>query len=148
MTGPVALPIVLVMENRDTRTKQCPRCGETKTAECFGVNRARPDGLGRCCKPCTSERAQENYRKRITAQGKTVRERIPLPEGTEGCKRCPDCGEVKPHEEFRKNKARPDGLAFYCKSCFKRRDQLGYKDRAEREGRTEPFSSDLSFAVV
>ncbi|WP_344824736.1 endonuclease VII domain-containing protein [Actinocorallia longicatena] len=116
--------------------KSCPRCGETKPVKAFGVNRARSDGFGRCCKPCTMQRAQENYRIRMAREGRQVRESIPLPEGAEGCKRCPDCERVKPFEEFRKNKARHDGLAFYCKECFRRRDKAGHKAREEAKGRS------------
>ena len=32
-------------------------------------------------------------------------------------KKCPHCGEVKPLDEFAKNKSRRDGLSVYCKRC-------------------------------
>jgi hypothetical protein len=32
-------------------------------------------------------------------------------------KTCPKCEENKPKEEFYKNKSKPDGLDFICKSC-------------------------------
>ena len=32
-------------------------------------------------------------------------------------KRCPGCGETKPHSEFSKDKARRDGLQAHCKQC-------------------------------
>ena len=32
-------------------------------------------------------------------------------------KRCPGCGETKPHSEFSKNKAQRDGLQTHCKQC-------------------------------
>jgi hypothetical protein len=53
-----------------------------------------------------------------------------------GHKRCPDCGEVKPAAAYRRNKSRPDGLAFYCEDCFKRRDSAGYRRRMAERGRT------------
>lgn len=49
---------------------------------------------------------------------------------------CPDCGIEKPRSEFRRNKARPDGLSFYCKKCFAQRDKEGYRKRQEKKGRT------------
>lgn len=35
----------------------------------------------------------------------------------EGHKRCPTCGQVKPHDGFHRNSARYDGLAIKCKPC-------------------------------
>lgn len=51
-------------------------------------------------------------------------------------RQCPDCGEVKSSSAFRRNKSRPDGLAFYCKECFKRRDGVAYRRRMAERGRT------------
>lgn len=36
-------------------------------------------------------------------------------------KRCPDCGEFKPLEEFPRNKRTADGAAAYCKPCHNAR---------------------------
>ena len=47
-------------------------------------------------------------------------------------KSCPDCGHVQPISEFTKNRARPDGLAFYCRSHARQRS------RASRETRLGP----------
>lgn len=33
-------------------------------------------------------------------------------------KKCPDCGEVKPSDNFYKNKSAKDGLNSYCKGCW------------------------------
>jgi hypothetical protein len=41
-------------------------------------------------------------------------------------KSCPDCGFNKSASEFRKNKATPDELSSYCKSCCKARDRRRY----------------------
>lgn len=43
----------------------------------------------------------------------------------------PDCGELKSIDEFNRNRSRPDGLQFYCKSCFSRRGGETYR----RKGR-------------
>lgn len=32
-------------------------------------------------------------------------------------KRCPECGELKPLDEFCRNRSRKDGRAAYCKPC-------------------------------
>lgn len=50
-------------------------------------------------------------------------------------KRCPDCGEVKPQSAYRRNRSNPDGLAFYCKECFRRRDSATYRRRRMRQGK-------------
>jgi hypothetical protein len=39
----------------------------------------------------------------------------------DGMKRCPDCGEWKPRDEFPRNKATRDGFAAYCKPCHNAR---------------------------
>lgn len=46
-------------------------------------------------------------------------------------KKCPKCGEVKPHSEYHKNKSRYDGLAGWCKVCWaKRQREKGWKSPA------------------
>jgi peptide methionine sulfoxide reductase MsrB len=50
-------------------------------------------------------------------------------------KRCRDCEQDKPLDEFWRNKSSPDGLATYCIPCFKRRNRAASERRAAREGR-------------
>jgi hypothetical protein len=47
---------------------------------------------------------------------------------------CPDCKREKPAADFRRNRARPDGLSHYCRDCFKVRDATSYRGRAEAKG--------------
>jgi hypothetical protein len=49
-------------------------------------------------------------------------------------KQCPDCGALRPLEEFGRNKARPDGRAYYCKPCFRRRAGEHYRKAREAAG--------------
>jgi hypothetical protein len=49
-------------------------------------------------------------------------------------KQCPDCKLVKSFVDFRRNAARPDGLAFYCKACARRRDATSYRQRRNAAG--------------
>ncbi|MEU8400132.1 endonuclease domain-containing protein [Nonomuraea sp. NPDC048892] len=51
-------------------------------------------------------------------------------------KRCPDCGEEKEASEFGRNKRMADGLARYCKACFRRRSTQSYRKRREEQGKT------------
>ena len=57
------------------------------------------------------------------------------PDGAKGNKICPDCGIAKRFAEFSQNKARPDGLQFYCKSCFSVRAAATYRRRRARIGK-------------
>lgn len=50
-------------------------------------------------------------------------------------KRCRDCGQDKPLEEFWRNTSSPDGRATYCIPCFKVRNRAASERRAAREGR-------------
>src|SRR5437016_1885735 len=42
-------------------------------------------------------------------------------------KRCPDCGELKPLEEFPRNKNLKDGRHTYCKPCHNARGKETYE---------------------
>lgn len=55
-------------------------------------------------------------------------------------KLCPDCGQVRPVTEFRRNKSMPDGWSCYCRSCFRQRDQESY--RRGRRARGHELRSD------
>jgi hypothetical protein len=66
------------------------------------------------------ERSKESYRRRVEAQGKTVRERPPFQEGE---RKCPDCGLIKALDDFPRNKNSKDGRATYCKPCHNARGQ-------------------------
>ncbi len=39
-------------------TRYCPDCKQDKPVGAFGVNRARPDGIGPYCKRCNCNRVQ------------------------------------------------------------------------------------------
>jgi hypothetical protein len=56
-------------------------------------------------------------------------------------KRCPDCSKLKAVTEFGSNAARPDGLAFYCRECFRARAAAHYRKVREAAGATlrEPY---------
>lgn len=50
-------------------------------------------------------------------------------------KACRDCGETKSAVEFWRLKSSPDGLALYCKPCFKVRNAATVRRRAARDGK-------------
>ncbi|WP_236239205.1 endonuclease VII domain-containing protein [Streptomyces sp. CC228A] len=80
------------------------------------------DGLQAYCRACQAE----HYRQRQESRGLTVRIRVPTPRG---CKRCPQCAEVKPHSEWERNKSSSDGWASYCRDCRARRNRQSYFQR-------------------
>ena len=49
---------------------------------------------------------------------------------------CPDCRQSKPVDDFGLNRSRPDGRAFYCKVCFRKRSNAGYRGRRASAGYT------------
>ncbi|MEV0167302.1 endonuclease domain-containing protein [Nonomuraea fuscirosea] len=53
----------------------------------------------------------------------------------EGRKRCPDCEEEKDVSEFGLNKRMADGLARYCRTCFRQRSIQSYRKRKEEQGK-------------
>ena len=104
--------------------KRCPDCGLEKPTSAFSRNAARSDGLQFYCRDCFSVRAAKTYRDRQRREGKTVRERVDVPDGY---KHCPGCKQVKPRTEWHRRTSSPDGLVVYCKTCSKdrhRRDHL------------------------
>ncbi|MFF5173553.1 endonuclease VII domain-containing protein [Micromonospora sp. NPDC000089] len=47
----------------------------------------------------------------------------------DGRRRCRDCDEWKPLDEFCMNSRRPDGRGSYCKTCFNLRSKASYAKR-------------------
>lgn len=77
----------------DGGMEKCSACQKSPPVDAFAGNTSRPDGLQANCREC----AAEYYRRRREAQGKSVRVKVPVPQGH---KRCPQCEEVKPHAEW------------------------------------------------
>ncbi|WP_311318340.1 endonuclease VII domain-containing protein [Streptomyces sp. 840.1] len=78
-----------------------------------------PDGLQAYCRRCSAE----YYQQRQEAKGKSVRVRVPVPRGH---KRCPQCGEVKPHGQWERNRSSSDGWSSYCRPCRAERNRISY----------------------
>ncbi|WP_329023744.1 endonuclease VII domain-containing protein [Streptomyces sp. NBC_00890] len=102
--------------------KECSRCRRTLPTESFASNRAMRDGLQAYCRECSAE----YYRQRQEARGKSVRVKVPVPRGH---KRCPQCGEVKPHDQWERNRSSSDGWASYCRPCRAERNRVAYFQR-------------------
>ncbi|WP_458339038.1 endonuclease VII domain-containing protein [Streptomyces sp. 372A] len=80
------------------------------------------DGLQAYCRECSAEYS----RQRQEARGKSVRVKVPVPRGH---KRCPQCGEVKPHDQWERNRSSSDGWASYCRPCRAERNRVAYFQR-------------------
>lgn len=106
--------------------KRCRDCSEEKPLEDFPPSKKNRDGRGSYCRPCMRVRATASYRKRMAEQGRDLRERLDIP----GHRRCPDCGQVLPLEEFPRNRRDALGRGRYCKPCHNQRG----RDSLERAG--------------
>nr|WP_245766801.1 endonuclease domain-containing protein [Streptomyces colonosanans] len=102
--------------------RRCSRCKRHLLRAAFASNKSMPDGLQAYCKECSAE----YHRQRQEAKGKKVRVRIAVPQDH---KRCPQCGEVKPHAQWERNKSSSDGWASYCRECRAERNRISYFKR-------------------
>lgn len=60
----------------------------------------------------------------------------------ETTKRCPNCREDKQKSDFGSNRARRDGLAFYCRECTRLRNRI-YQSKPETRERNRSALADL-----
>jgi hypothetical protein len=94
-------------------TKFCRDCGEYRPVAEFTRNSRQSDGLAFYCK--THARSRRNASKRL--QFGPPKHRFAQGVVPNGHKWCPDCGQVKPLDEFPKSRATPSGTYSYCKPC-------------------------------
>lgn len=94
--------------------KRCLDCGADKALTEFPNAARGTQGRGSYCKSCMLVRSKISYRKRMAAQGRTVKPEVTVPEGM---RRCPDCEAIKPLEDFPRNKSGNKGRGGYCKPC-------------------------------
>lgn len=87
-----------------------------KPRAAFAGNKSMSDGLQAYCRECSVE----YYRQRQAAKGRSVRKKVPVPQGF---KRCPQCQEVKAHDRWEHNKSSSDGWASYCRQCRAERNR-------------------------
>ncbi|WP_199548794.1 endonuclease VII domain-containing protein [Streptomyces sp. N35] len=122
----------------DAELKRCPKCSRTLPPSSFAADRNRQDGLQAHCRECVAEYSAAHYRRRREALGKTVREKVDVPDGH---KLCRTCGEIKPHSEWHRNATASDGLSTRCKTC---RAVQGRADHLKRQyGLTEAERDEL-----
>jgi hypothetical protein len=98
--------------------KYCKDCGELRPASEFTADRTRKDGLAFYCKVHARRRLlRSKDRRKGPPKSRHSREML-IPGGQ---KWCPDCGSVKPLEDFVRNAGMPSGRAPYCKPCHNAR---------------------------
>ena len=110
-------------------TKFCRDCGAHRPVEEFSKNKKSRDGLAFYCRAHMAERsAKSRDARRLHPRKNRLTPRdLVVPEGS---KWCPDCGTVKPYEQFPRTKASTTGRATYCLPCHNVR---GHRSR-ERVG--------------
>lgn len=116
--------------------KRCWDCGESKALDEFYAHKRNADGRGSFCKPCQQARAaQQRERKRA---GGAPDPRQPRRSATTGRaeKVCSGCREVKPLEDFVRNRARADGRGTRCRPCHNLR---GRADRERLHGSSQHY---------
>lgn len=99
-----------------TTFKTCVRCKQQFPATPYYFHRhpETNDGLHSWCKRCKSEIGGHKFKSWDT----------PAPDGF---RRCSDCKEVKPLNEFHRNKRLPDGYHYACKQCRAKAEGFNYK---------------------
>ncbi|MER5719219.1 endonuclease VII domain-containing protein [Streptomyces sp. NPDC002132] len=122
----------------EPNAKQCGKCRRDLPVTAFARDRNRRDGLQVHCRECVAAYSAAHYRWRQAARGKTVREKVDVPDGH---KLCRTCGEIKPHTEWHRNATASDGLSTRCKAC---RAVRGRQDHLKRKyGLTEAERDEL-----
>ncbi|MGN6608063.1 MAG: endonuclease VII domain-containing protein [Jatrophihabitans sp.] len=108
--------------------KFCPDCQEEKPASAFTRDSRRRDGLAFYCTLCRRARDEASRRKRLSPRKLKQRPRdLRVPDGHRWC---PDCEQVKPQDQFPRNRSTTDGYGSYCKPCFNIRTKVS----VERHG--------------
>src|SRR4029079_2417611 len=90
---------------------------------------------GRRRHPRRNRQRARGERRGFCTSVRTEGRRVSYSSFMESTKKCPDCGQAKSVAEFSRNAARPDGLQFYCKSCYSTRAARTYRERQSQKGR-------------
>jgi len=103
--GEEAIPRKKLFFDREQRLKECSRCGEVLSFECFYKANNRKTGFQTVCIACTSGGSQTVAREKI------------FTDNIKGEKECAKCHAVKPFSEFHKDKYGKFGRKARCKAC-------------------------------
>ena len=103
--------------------KRCRDCGEIRPLDEFSPSRKNRDGRVSYCRQCLAVRHQRYRREKAAAEGRQLRERRRVPEGSRWC---PACDSLKPLEEFPRNRSHRGGHGGYCKPCHNQKGRETY----------------------
>jgi hypothetical protein len=111
-------------------SKFCRDCGGHRPVSDFSKNRTSRDGLAFYCREHLAARSAKSRDARRVQPRKNrfTPHDLNVPEGH---KWCPDCGLVKPFEEFPRTSASRTGCATYCLPCHNLR---GHASREKAGG--------------
>jgi hypothetical protein len=103
--------------------KKCPTCKIEKSLDQFNKNKTRKDGLSRECKFCVNEYGKKHYHIKNSPR---LKENL-----KEGHKKCSNCNQQLPFNQFNKIKKGRFGISGECKICLQKR----YKNWKENGGK-------------
>jgi hypothetical protein len=104
-------------------SKFCRDCGAHRPVAEFSKNKRSRDGLAIYCRTHLAERAARSREAR-RIQPRKNRFTPPDIQVPAGHKWCPDCGLVKPFDEFPRTAASRTGRATYCLPCHNLRGKV------------------------
>lgn len=99
-------------------SKTCRDCGLQKPLLEFTVHKESKDRLSNHCRSCQKKRRRQSYERNRTRLAEKL---------LTGTKRCRQCGETKPTQEFHRNYANLEGLHNLCKTCRRASDKRRFE---------------------
>ena len=101
-----------------SESKTCRDCRLRKPLIEFTIHKESKDRLSNHCRTCQKKRRRQSYeRNRLRLAEKSLI----------GTKRCRQCGETKPTQEFHRNYANLEGLHNLCKTCRRASDRRRFE---------------------
>lgn len=91
---------------KETGIKRCPKCSQRKPANTENFYHSSRRGLSDWCKPCEGQKHKAKRKTLEKFESETHKE-------------CTRCRTIKNRSEYGRNARAKDGLALYCKPCYK-----------------------------
>jgi hypothetical protein len=98
--------------------KFCSDCGFPRPVAAFNRDRRQRDGVSFYCGEHSRERSRRSRLRRLGPPKTRRADSSSIPGGH---KWCPDCGEIKPFDDFPASKSNSSGRHSYCKPCHNAR---------------------------
>ena len=99
-------------------SKTCRDCRLQKLLIEFTIHKDTKDQLSNHCRSCQKQRRRQSYERNRTRLAE---------KSLTGTKRCRQCGEIKPTQEFHRNYANLEGLHNLCKTCRRASDKRRFE---------------------